>query len=426
MHTIPDRFRRRIETIGIAPGDGDDLRLQKTSLVASSLMFSAAGAAWGLTYFALGNPLAGAIPFSYAVVSMLSLAVFAYSKRYDFFRSSQLLLVLVLPFLLMLVLGGFVNSSAVILWSILCPLGALVFAGRLSAPVWLVGYLALLVLSGVLQGRPGAYSPLPGTVITAFFVLNLGAVSTIVFVLLGYFIGQQTGLLRQLRREQDKTRRLLLNVLPQEIADKLKEEEGRVQTTHAQSFAAISVLFADVVGFTSLSVRLSPAAMVDLLNDIYSYFDTLVVEYGVEKIRTIGDNYMVVAGAPQTRPDHAAAIADLALAMRGFIDHTPAYRELGLSFRIGVNSGPAIGAVIGKTKFHYDVWGDAVNIASRMESHGVPGKIQIAGPTYDLLERDFICTPRGPIEVKGKGVMETWFLEGRKGTINNQQSTING
>lgn len=210
MHPIPERFRRRIETIGIAPGDSDDRRLQKTSLAASSLMFSAAGAAWGLTYFALGNPLAGAIPFSYAVVSLLSLAVFAFSKRYDFFRSSQLLLVLVLPFFLMLVLGGFINSSAVILWSIICPLGALVFAGRLSAPVWLVGYLALLVLSGVLQGRPGAYSPLPGSVITVFFVLNLGAVSTIVFVLLGYFISQQTGLLRQLRREQDKTRRLLL------------------------------------------------------------------------------------------------------------------------------------------------------------------------------------------------------------------------
>jgi guanylate cyclase len=414
IHPIPNRFLRRIERIGIAPGDSDDLRLQKTSLLAGSLMFSAAGAIWGLTYFALGDPMAGAIPFSYAVVSALSIVVFAAGKRYDFFRSSQLLLVLVLPFLLMLVLGGFVNSSAVILWSILCPLGALVFAGRLPAPVWLLAYLALLVLSGLLQDRPWAYHPLPETAITVFFVLNLGAVSTIVFVLLGYFISQQAGLLSRLRQEQDKTRRLLLNVLPAEIADKLKEDDGRVQATHAQSFEAISVLFADVVGFTSLSLRLSPEAMVDLLNDIYSYFDTLVVEFGVEKIRTIGDNYMVVAGAPRPRSDHATAIADLALAMQGFIDQNPVHQELGLSFRIGINSGPAIGAVIGKTKFHYDVWGDAVNIASRMESHGVPAKIQIAAPTYELLKRDFVCTPRGPIDVKGKGMMETWFLEGRK------------
>lgn len=421
MHPIPNRILRRIETIGIAPSDSDDVRLQKTSLVAGSLMFIVAGAIWGLTYFALGDPLAGAIPFSYAVVSTLSIIVFAATKRYNFFRSSQLLLILVLPFFLMLVLGGFVNSSAAILWAILCPLGALVFAGRLPAPVWLAAYLVSLVLSGFLQGRLWAYHPLPKTVITVFFVLNLGAVSTIVFVLLGYFISQQSGLLSRLRREQDKTRRLLLNVLPEEIADKLKEDDGGVQTTHAQSFEAISVLFADVVGFTSLSVRLSPEAMVNLLNDIYSYFDSLVVEHGVEKIRTIGDNYMVVAGAPHPRPDHATIIADLALAMQGFIDKNSLRQELGLSFRIGINSGPAIGAVIGKTKFHYDVWGDAVNIASRMESHGLPDKIQIAGPTYDLLERDFICTPRGPIDVKGKGMMETWFLEGRKGTVGSGQ-----
>ncbi len=412
IHPLQQVLITRIEKIGIAPDDTDDVRLQKTSLLAGSLMIIVAAVLWGVAYMALGEPLAGLIPMSYAVVSTLSVIVFALTQRYHFFRFSQLLLILLLPFLLMMALGGFINSSAVILWSILCPLGALIFVNRRAAVTWLLAYLALLILSGQLQTFARPANNLSPAVIILFFVLNIGVVSTIVFVLLGYFISQQTSLLLRLRQEQAKTRQLLLNVLPAEIADKLKENDSGVQTTHAQRFESISILFADVVGFTSLSVRLSPEAMVDLLNDVYSYFDSLVVAHNVEKIRTIGDNYMVVAGARRPRSDHAAVIAALALAMQGFVGQNPMYRELGLSFRIGINSGAAVGAVIGKTKFHYDVWGDAVNIASRMESHGLPGRIQIGRSTYVLIKDAFACEPRGLVEVKGKGEMETWFLTG--------------
>lgn len=412
IHHLQHTLIARIEQIGIAPGDSDEVRLQKTSLLAGAFMFILAGAIWGMLYIALDEPVAGIIPLSYAIVSALNVVLFAITRRYLFFRFSQLFLILLLPFLLMIALGGFINSSAVILWSLICPLGALVFADKRSAPRWLLAYLGLLVVSGLLQASSRPSNNLSPALITLFFVLNIGAMSLIVFVLLRYFIGQQATLLNLLRQEQAKTRRLLLNVLPEEIADRLKEADGAVQNPDAQRFEAITILFADVVGFTPLSTRLSPEAMVDLLNDIFSHFDSLAAAYDVEKIRTIGDNYMAVAGAPRPRPDHAHAMALMSLEMSRFIDENPMYQDLGIRFRIGINSGAAVAAVIGRTKFHYDVWGDAVNVASRMESHGLPGKIQIGRPTYELIKEAFICEPRGLLEIKGKGAMETWFLSG--------------
>ena len=154
--------------------------------------------------------------------------------------------------------------------------------------------------------------------------------------------------------------------------------------------------------------------MVDLLNEVFSKFDDLTDKYGLEKIRTIGDNYMVASGAPTPRDDHAQAIAELSLDMRSFIKSFSENKEDSIDFRIGINSGSLIGGVIGKKKFHYDVWGDMVNIASRMESHGVAGKIQLTGATYDLLKDEYIFERRGMLEIKGKGEMETWFLVGRK------------
>jgi len=151
--------------------------------------------------------------------------------------------------------------------------------------------------------------------------------------------------------------------------------------------------------------------MVLLLNEIFSYFDSLAEKYGLEKIRTIGDNYMVAAGVPSPRPDHALVMAAFALEMKNYITARPAYHGRRISFRVGINSGPMVGGIIGLNKFHFDIWGDTVNIASRMESQGVAGEIQITADTYHLIEQAFYCRPRGSIEIKGKGLMNTWFLE---------------
>ena len=210
-----------------------------------------------------------------------------------------------------------------------------------------------------------------------------------------------------LELEQEKSERLLLNVLPREIAAVLKEGDQTI----ADQYEAVSVLFADVVGSTALAVRLPPVKLVEVLNHAFSYFDSLVDKYGLEKIRTIGDNYMVASGVPQPRHDHAQALASMALEMKEYVSPQDDPGDVPLRFRIGMNAGPLVAGVIGHRKFHYDIWGDAVNTASHMESHGLPGKIQMTRATYELIKEEFVCQPRGFVEIKGKGQMETWFLE---------------
>ncbi len=203
---------------------------------------------------------------------------------------------------------------------------------------------------------------------------------------------------------------LLLNILPQVVADRLKYSPTHVLAEH---HASASVLFADIVEFTPLSAGLTPGELVDLLNSVFSYFDGLADKYAAEKIKTIGDCYMVAAGVPTERADHAEALTRLALEMRDYVcTHDFAGRRLSL--RIGINSGPVVAGVIGHRKFAYDLWGDAVNTASRMESHGQPNAIQVTRNTYDLIKDSFICEPQGCIEVKGKGAMDTWHVVASK------------
>jgi len=209
-----------------------------------------------------------------------------------------------------------------------------------------------------------------------------------------------------LRVEQDRSESLLLNVLPRDIVARLKSGERII----ADHYPSVSILFADLAGFTPLTNMLSPNEMVELLNEIYSHFDSLIEKHGAEKIRTIGDNYMIAAGLPRPRADHAQVLARLALEMNAYIASLAPVGGRRLAYRIGINSGPVVAGVIGRKKFAYDVWGDAVNTASRMESQGIPGKIQVTQATYELLKNDFVCEPKGTLDVKGIGQMETWFL----------------
>ncbi|MEG4529095.1 adenylate/guanylate cyclase domain-containing protein [Microcoleus sp. D2_18a_D3] len=216
--------------------------------------------------------------------------------------------------------------------------------------------------------------------------------------------------LSALRVQQEQSERLLLNILPEEIANRLK----RGDSTIADTFAEVTVLFADIVGFTQLSSRVSPTQLVALLNDIFSTFDNLAERHGLEKIKTIGDAYMVVGGLPIPRPDHAEAIAEMALDMQEAITDFSNIHNQDFSIRIGINTGPVVAGVIGIKKFIYDLWGDTVNTASRMESHGFPGCIQVTETTYQQLREKYPFENRGAIEVKGKGEMTTYLLQCRK------------
>jgi len=213
-----------------------------------------------------------------------------------------------------------------------------------------------------------------------------------------------------LQREQEKSEHLLLNILPKSIAERLKTQgEGRLI---ANQFEGATVLFADIVGFTPMSAKLTPGELIERLNGLFGRFDALTVALGVEKIKTIGDAYMAAAGVPDPNPDHAEAAALLALRMLEALHAYNHELDIDLDLRIGLHSGTLIAGVIGTKKFVYDLWGDTVNVASRMESHGIPGTIQISAATHELLKDRFRCEPRGEIEIKGRGPMTTWLLSG--------------
>jgi class 3 adenylate cyclase len=220
---------------------------------------------------------------------------------------------------------------------------------------------------------------------------------------------QEQAYLERLQAEQARSERLLLNILPQPIAERLKHSHRPI----AEQFDDVSVLFADIVGFTRLAARIPPAELVGMLNEVFSLFDDLAERFGLEKIKTIGDSYMAAGGLPRPRPQPAAAVAELALAMRPAIARFGARRGEAFDIRVGISCGPAIAGVIGTKKFIYDLWGDTVNTASRMESHGLPGQIQVCAATYERLRDRYLFEERGEVQVKGKGAMATYLLIGK-------------
>lgn len=221
---------------------------------------------------------------------------------------------------------------------------------------------------------------------------------------------RERAVMRKLRSEQERSEQLLLNILPRPIAERLKEG----QRTIADVFPDVTVLFADLVGFTRMAEQLPAAELVAMLNRIFSMFDQLAEKHGLEKIKTIGDEYMAASGLPMPRPDHAEAMAEMALDMLAVIERFNAKRNRGVRIRIGMNCGPVTAGIIGTKKFAYDLWGDTVNIASRMESHGIANAVQVTEATYKRLRHKYAFQRRGIIHVKGKGALCTYFLVGRR------------
>lgn len=392
-----------IGRIGVDTTDSDETALRKRLAVVLCVGTLPLTLLWSAIYLAVGVPIAAAIPASYTAFTPINTAIFAHTRNFRFYRFSQLLLILLLPWLVTLSLGGFKQSSVVIIWAALCPLGSLLLEDLRSTSLWIVGFAVLLILTAALQP---VLSPtaLPELFVTWFFVLNIGAVVTIVFGLLYYFVGRRNFF-------QQQAEMLLLNILPKEISDALKAE----QRTIADQYTAVSILFADVVGFTPMAARMTAMELVGLLNQVFLCFDGLVEKYDLEKIKTIGDCYMVASGVPRSRADHATALVNLALDMQTAVADTR-FGGHELALRIGINSGPVIAGIIGRKKFTYDLWGESVNLASRMESHGRTRCIQITRSTYELVNDAFDCEAIGIIEVKGAGQMEVWHVLGRKKT----------
>ena len=395
--------------IGADVRDDEELRQQKGLLVLLAVLILPVSVVWGSLYLGFGSPV-GVIPFVYFAVSLGSLVVFARTRRFDLLLVTQLLDILLTTTAGQALIGGFLASGGVGLWGILAPLGAIVFLAVRQAVRWFVAFVVVFLLTGIAGEVWFPDGDLPEWFTSTMLALNVIGTAAVAFTVLATFANQRNAALTALRAEQEKSEALLLNVLPRQIAERLK---GASQTI-ADQFDGVSIVFADVVDFTPLAQRLPAVETVGILDRLFSHFDVLVDRLGLEKIKTIGDCYMAAAGVPDPRPDHARQAALLALQMRDVLTTSAVAGMPGLELRIGINSGPVIAGVIGTKRFLYDLWGDTVNTASRMESHGTPGEIQISRATYELVNDEFVCTRRGTILVKGKGEMETWYLMGSR------------
>jgi guanylate cyclase len=398
----------RFVNLGARPTDTADERAYKATHLFMSGVTALVVPMWSVVYASLGLRLAAAIPLLYTALTSVGLVVVARTRRIELFRASQLTLWLVLPFLLQWSVGGFANSGAVAMWAVGAPLLASLI-GAIPRP-WLFGFIGLSVVSGLIDGRlAAAAATIPPGLKTTFFIINFIGLVFVIYVSLGFFIRERERTRRALDLEREKSERLLLNILPARVAERLKAGE----TVIADRVDGVTILFADLVDSTPLSERLTPVQLVEVLDSVFTAFDDLADALGLEKIKTVGDAYMVVGGLPTARPDHAAAVAEMALAMRDELAHHSVDGFGPLQMRYGIDTGTVVAGVIGKRKLSYDLWGDTVNTASRMESHGVPGQIQVTTAVFEQLRERYRFESRGPVEIKGKGTMVTYLLLGK-------------
>jgi class 3 adenylate cyclase len=315
-------------------------------------------------------------------------------------------------------IGNFVNASGVSLWALLAPVGAIVVLGTRDSVPWFIAYLFMQSMSGMFDYLlQWDTRQLDMQTVAVFFALNFISISAMVYLLLWYFSREKAKLTseletqrRAIEMERELSDRLLLNILPLPIAERLKRQETNIADGHAD----VTVMFADIVNFTHMSEEMSPNETVHLLNDIFSEFDLLAEKYGVEKIKTIGDAYMVAGGLQKDNDAlYVDAMANMAIDMQAFVLRYIAPNGEPLKLRIGMATGPVVAGVIGKRKFSYDLWGDTVNVSSRIASEAQPGFIQADAVTYRRLHNRFRFDEVHQIQVKGKGIMQVYNLMGK-------------
>jgi adenylate cyclase len=395
---------QRYVRAGITEDDDEQRQLRKASVTLVVTLIALLSPAWSATYLALGHPLAAAIPTLYIGVAIVGLAVLFVTKSDAVLLTTQVIAIFILPLALQWVLGGFVQASAVALWSFSAVLVALIAWGVRAATLVFALFVAAIVVSGIAEDALQDVVPsLPAAVQTAFFVLNVTAPLATAFALLVYFN-------RERDAAQAASEDLLLNILPAPIVRRLKGGRRGIADRREEA----TVAFIDFVSFTEFAERTSPERVVELLGRAFSALDGLAGRHGVEKIKTLGDGYLAAAGVTDERADHAAAVAAMALAAPGELRRCMGVDWPDFETRIGIATGPVIAGVIGEVRLGFDLWGDTVNTASRMATHAEPGTIQVTAATARALGDAYRLERREGVDVKGKGVMTTYRLAGAR------------
>ena len=412
----------RLRTAGVEPSDPEDIRLKKQLLMFAMALTIAVPIVWVAIYRLFGVTIYTTLPILYLGLSLANLAVYLVSRNFGRWRLLQLGLFLFYPFVQQLSMGDFITASGYMLWGLLAPVGAiLLYSARDSIP-WFFGYAMLILMAAGLDYQlvesSTSATPIPAKVSVVFFALNFFAISSIVYVLLRSASSERDKSKarleeahRLLQTEQERSERLLLNILPGPVAERLKQENGTI----ADGFADVTVMFADIVNFTTIAEGMSPNQIFAMLNKVFSSFDSLAEKYGLEKIKTIGDAYMVAGGLDDGDPrNYSESIANMALEMRDLLATDFTVNDQRVEIRMGIGTGPVVAGVVGKKKFIYDLWGDTVNLASRITGESVPGMIQVDVITYRRLRNRFEFAAPQTVYLKGKGDTAVYRLLGRK------------
>jgi guanylate cyclase len=399
LETRPRALRPMFRALDAVDVDGDRTEV---SLVRKLQLVMAIGSIpmiLGLAALMATGGHTGAVVWcaGYCAATALLVLAFVATGWFGLLRVPHVCVVGALPVGMAIWMGGFVASGGAFIWTLLVPIVATMFGLRPRALYFIATALALAAIAAFAAPHG---EPLTERERELHFAFNMICFTGFLYASLRYFVSR-------IDDEKARAEALLLRTLPASIVRRLKR--GHQIADHLE---AVTVVFADIVGFTPLAARLTPSELVELLDDIFRRFDELAARHGVEKIKTIGDAYMAVAGAPERCPDHAARAAQLALAMRDLVREMAVERKIDLAVRVGLHTGEAVGGVIGTARFAYDLWGDTVNTASRMESHGQPNEIQLTGATRDALPAPFTTRERGPIDVKGRGTLVTYWLDG--------------
>lgn len=427
------RLRQQLADLGgrvISDTDSEQERLQKSLLIFASAMMGVGSMLWLVIYWAMGIKFSATVPFLYILATALSLAYYLWSLNFDVFRLVQVSLFLFVPFVMQWSIGSYVSSSGVMLWALLAPIGAILIYGARESIPWFVAYVVLATVSGVFDYYLA--SELPKNVsmqsIAVFFALNFVAMSTIIYLLVTYFMRQREKLQAELhekhlllQEDQAQIERLLLNILPAPIAKRLQASSNTI----ADGFSDVTVMFVDIKDFTRLSGDQPPIVIVESLNRVFSYFDGLVEKYDLEKIKTIGDAYMV-AGGLSLPPGwafsadglkHTHAMLGMALEILDYMKTLPPVGGTQLRLHIGLSTGPVVAGVIGTKKFIYDLWGDTVNMASRVTDKAQADTVLVDVATYERMQAFYAFDAPETLDVRGKGLVTAYrLLRARDGT----------
>lgn len=376
---------------------------------------------WLAIYWLMGLNFSANVPLAYQFISVVSLAYYFRTKNFEIFRFVQLSLFLFAPFVMQWSLGSSVTSSGVTLWALLAPIGALVVTSWRAAVPWFFAYIVLTLLSGVFDYFLGVGNDagVPMKTIGVFFALNFAVMSSLIFLLVRHFIIEMEKLKNKLveqrkllETEQVKSEQLLLNILPVGIAKRMQNTQGLIADKHED----VTVMFADLVNFTQLTEALAPEQLLALLNTIFTGFDELAEKYSLEKIKTVGDSYMVVGGLSENKVDYTSDIVGLAYEMRDFVTKHPDLAKFKLALHIGIVTGSAIAGVVGSKRFIYDVWGETVNLAYRFTKvDAADSVIRVDKTTYNRVRLFYVFDQPTSIPGKRKGDMAAYHLMSKLG-----------